>query len=135
MFRRILLVTALFCLPFAATADDQAPGRYQLQPVEGGVVRVDTATGEMTLCKAAGGALDCAPAAPTGAAPGLAALQARVDALERQVAAQNKAGNLPSDEEVDRGLSIMEKFMRRFMGLAHEMDRENQHSDALPQKT
>lgn len=137
MFRRISLVVALCSLPILATADDQMPGRYQLQPVEGGVVKLDTATGDMTLCKAVSGSLDCAPAgsASTAAAPSVAALQARIEALEKKVAALGKTGSLPSDEEVDRSLSIMEKFMRRFMGLAHEMDRENPHPDALPQKT
>ncbi len=143
MTSRFLLAGLLTLAPFATFADDVPAGRYQLQPVEGGVVRLDTATGEMTLCKPDAGKLACAPSATasanTPAASDIAALNARVDALERQVAAGNKAGNkgsdLPSDAEVDRSLSIMEKFMRRFMGIAKDLDHQNQEGNALPQKT
>lgn len=136
MFSRFLLAGALTLAPFLVLADEPVAGRYQLQPVEGGVVRLDTATGAMALCKAGAGALDCAPVAPQA---DVASLSARVAALEREVSALKKDGGLPSDAEVDRSLSIMEKFMRGFMGLAREFapggDGENQPSGALPQKT
>lgn len=140
MTSRFLLAGFLTLAPFATFADDASAGRYQLQPVEGGVVRLDTATGEMTLCKADGGKLACAPSAqmPAANAPAasdLAALKARVDALERQMAGASKGADLPTDAEVDRSLSIMEKFMRRFMGIAKDLDQENHGSNALPQKT
>lgn len=140
MTSRFLLAALLTLTPFLALADDAPAGRYQLQPVEGGVVRLDTATGEMTLCKAEAGKLACAPSASTTtatapAAADLATLKARVDALERQLASGNKGSELPTDAEVDRSLSIMEKFMRRFMGIAKDLDQQNQGSNALPQKT
>lgn len=139
MFSRFLLAGALTLAPFLVLADEPMPGRYQLQPVDGGVVRLDTATGEMALCKAGAGALDCVAVTPGSAAPDVTDLRARVEALERQVATLKRSSDLPSDAEVDRSLSIMEKFMRRFMGLARELapgpDHENQPSGALPQKT
>lgn len=139
MTSRFLLAGLITLAPFAALADDAPAGRYQLQPVEGGVVRLDTATGALTLCKSEAGGLACAASENTAAAAPAASdldkLKARVDALERQLAARDKAADLPSDAEVDRSLSIMEKFMRRFMGLARELDQENQGSNALPQKT
>jgi hypothetical protein len=135
MTSRFLLTGALTLAPFLAHAEDQQPGRYQLQPVTGGVVRLDTATGELTLCRADAGKLACDPGATTGSATDLASLKARVDALERQSASAGKDAGMPSDAEVDRGLSIMEKFMRRFMGLAREMEQKNHDGDALPQKT
>lgn len=139
MFSRFLVAGALTLAPFWVLADEPVAGRYQLQPVEGGVVRLDTATGQMTMCRAGAGALDCTEAASGGGAMAVAALKARVDALERQVAALRKGSSLPSDAEVDRSLSIMEKFMRSFMGMARELapgpDHQNQPSGALPQKT
>lgn len=140
MTSRFLAAGLLTLIPFLALADDAPAGRYQLQPVEGGVVRLDTATGEMTLCKAEAGKLACAPASSMSVANGpvgsdLAALKARVDALERQLASGSKGSELPTDAEVDRSLSIMEKFMRRFMGIAKDLDQQNQGSNALPQKT
>lgn len=140
MTSRFLLACLFTLVPFLALAEDAPAGRYQLQPVAGGVVRLDTATGELMLCKTDAGTLACAPstaANPMGATEpsDLAALKARVDALERQMASGNRGANLPTDAEVDRSLSIMEKFMRRFMGLAKELDQENRGSNALPQKT
>lgn len=140
MTSRFLAAGLLTLAPFLAFAGEAPAGRYQLQPVEGGVVRLDTATGEMTLCKADAGKLACAPSgsATTATAPAaadLAALKARVDALERQLAGGSKGSDLPTDAEIDRSLSIMEKFMRRFMGIAKDLDQQNQGSNALPQKT
>ncbi|MCD2174598.1 hypothetical protein [Rhizobium sp. C4] len=140
MSSRFLLAGLITLTPLFALADDAPAGRYQLQPVEGGVVRLDTATGEMTLCKSDAGKLTCAaaaatPAASAPAASDIAALKARVDALERQVASGSKGADLPTDAEVDRSLSIMEKFMRRFMGIAKDLDQENHGGSALPQKT
>lgn len=135
MFSRFFLAGMLTLTPFLVLADEPAAGRYQLQPVEGGVVRLDTTTGEMTLCRPQGSSLACAGADAVGDKSEIAALKARIAALEARLAAAPPAQSLPSDEEVDRGLSIMEKFMRRFMGLAEEMDRRNPSSQALPQKT
>jgi hypothetical protein len=55
MFRRPLTIAvAAFCLSLPAQADDQTPdtagGRYTLNKVADGVVRLDTQTGEVTLC-------------------------------------------------------------------------------------
>ena len=140
MTSRFLAAGLLTLTPFLALADDMPAGRYQLQPVEGGVVRLDTATGEMTLCKADVGKLACSPSASattttSPAAADVAALKARIEALERQLATTSKAPDLPTDAEVDRSLSIMEKFMRRFMGIAKDLDQQNQGSNTLPQKT
>lgn len=140
MTSRFLAAGLLTLIPFLALADEPPAGRYQLQPVEGGVVRLDTATGEMTLCKADAGKLACSPSASattttSPAAADVAALKARIEALERQLATTSKGSDLPTDAEVDRSLSIMEKFMRRFMGIAKDLDQQNQGSNTLPQKT
>ena len=37
---------------------------------------------------------------------------------------------LPSDEDFEKGLSYMERFMRRFMGIAKEFDDENKKRKA-----
>jgi hypothetical protein len=38
---------------------------------------------------------------------------------------------LPSDEEVDKGLDMMEKFFNRFMGIVKEWEKD----EAQPQRT
>ncbi len=45
-------------LSLAAPAFAESP-RYQLQTVEGGVVRLDTATGAMDFCRTTGAELKC----------------------------------------------------------------------------
>jgi hypothetical protein len=55
MFSRPLTIAvAAFCLSLPARADDQAPdtvgGRYTLNKVADGFIRLDTLTGDVTLC-------------------------------------------------------------------------------------
>ena len=136
LFFNALTGTALFCsaltIANVAQADDMA--RYQLQPTPNGVVRLDTHTGELAYCHEAAGALDCASALPD------ADVIKRIDALEDRIASLERQGSkdgLPSDEELEKGFSIMEKFMRRFKGLADELNNQerNRSDDTLPQKT
>ena len=63
-------------------------------------------------------------------------LQAKLDEVEaacRQArgAAAIPEVLLPSDEEVDKSLDIMEKFFNRFMGIVKELDKD----EAEPQRT
>lgn len=53
MFRSVTVTTALLCTLFAsaALADDDEVGRYQLAPVKGGFVRLDTVTGQISHCR------------------------------------------------------------------------------------
>jgi len=53
-----LLVVAVLVTANAAAADEKT-GRYMMSPIEGGVIRLDTETGAMALCKQAKGAWDC----------------------------------------------------------------------------
>lgn len=115
----------------AHAADD---GRYQLQPTPNGIVRLDTHTGELAYCHEGDGTLICNPAIPDDVlARRLEALEQRVTALEET----RSADQLPSDEELEKGFSIMEKFMRRFKGLVEEFGGQNEDhpSEPLPQKT
>lgn len=136
--KQILWSLALVALPFAAAAQD-APGRYQIAPTPSGIVRLDTQTGAMTLCRDEGDLLTCdGTAAVRGVKP------EEVKALENRIAALEKAlkdsqipqkSALPDQAEIDRSLSIMEQMMRRFMGLAEEWSRDHPKTDAYPNKT
>jgi hypothetical protein len=131
------LVLALSALP--ALAEDPASAkdivRYSLEKTADGYVRMDRQSGEMSVCKETDGQLVCRLAADERAAAN-AALAKRLDALEKKVAAlegsPSKPQNaLPSDEEFDNTLSMMERFMRRFMGVVKELE----GGEAGPQKT
>jgi hypothetical protein len=136
MKRALIPLLVLVLFPAAALSEDTV--RYALEKTADGYVRMDKSTGEMSICKESGGQLICRVAADERTAydDNLAGLTKRVEALEQKLAALQgeapKAQNvLPSEEEFDKTLSMMERFMRRFMGVVREFEDD----PALPQKT
>nr|WP_246091680.1 hypothetical protein [Rhizobium smilacinae] len=99
----------------------QAQQRFQLQRTDKGIVRLDTETGAITVCRDENNELTCRMAPDERAAyeTELDLLEKRVTALEERLS-QTPPERLPSDAEVDRSLSIMERFMRSFMGIVRE---------------
>jgi hypothetical protein len=128
------LMLSLFALP--ALAEDTV--RYSLEKTADGYVRMDKQSGEMSICKEADGQLVCRLAADerTAYETSTAAFAKRLDALEQKVAALEGGAfkplnALPSEEEFDKTLSMMERFFRRFMGVVKDLESE----EGGPQKT
>ncbi|MBZ9656299.1 hypothetical protein [Phyllobacterium lublinensis] len=127
------------------TALAQETTTYTLEKTGDGYVRMNNRTGEMSICQERSGQLICKLAAEerTAYEEDIADLKARVTTLEQTVASMGKIppvvrDALPSDEEFEKGLSYMEKFMRRFMGIAKEFDKdggETKPEQPTPQKT
>lgn len=121
----------------------ERPGRFSMSPVEGGFVRLDTETGAMSYCKAqpkeaaANGMWACQPMADTSTDArkletenkDLRAEVRRMEDLlglngekpkgEEKQAEQRPGGsggpfNLPSEQEVDKALSYMERMVKKF---------------------
>ena len=135
--------TIVLILPLAfATAAGAQEGRYRMERTEGGCVRLDTASGDVSLCTETDGQITCRMAADERAAfeKELDLLTERVEALEK---AQNSAlsdikPRLPTDEEIDRTMSIMERMMQRFMGIVKNLEGDGEEPSpegALPQRT
>lgn len=118
--RLACLAAIIGTLCCTASAVAQAPDmRRRMYPTQDGFLEVDPRTGAITECKRAqdgyrcervteGDALlkeDGAPRAQTPAPPPPGA--------ERRLSG-------PSDEEIDRALDVMERFLRRFMGIVRE---------------
>jgi hypothetical protein len=124
---------AAFLLPLAAVAAEPDAARFQLERSGDHFVRLDRQTGAMSLCTEKDGALVCRMAADERAA-----YEEDLDRLTDRVTALEKGGTpsraLPTDAEVDRSISIMERMMKSFMGMAKEMQ-GGEKSNALPQKT
>jgi hypothetical protein len=127
---------ALLLAPAAALSQETV--QYELEKTANGYVRMNKATGEMSICKEAEGQLICRIAADERAAydGSLEDLAKRVEALEQKLAvlegtAPKSQNMLPTEEEFDKTLSMMERFMRRFMGVVREFEDD----PALPQKT
>ena len=114
---RAALFLATVLLPSAALAED---GRYQLQRTDGGYARIDTRTGEVSTCIESGEQLVCRMAADERSA-----LMDHIDDLETRIAKLEEGGGLPTDEEIDRAIGMMERFMRGFVGIVRDLDEPN----------
>lgn len=136
-----LYVSALAALfVVAAPAAAQQAGRYTMERAEGGYVRLDTRTGEMSFCEAREGQLVCEMAAEERRAfeEELDRLSGRVAALEAAVGEGGGTADLPSEEEFDRTMGMMEKFIRRFFAIVEDLNRdfsEPQPDQPVPDRT
>lgn len=148
-----LAVTLLAGLP-AANAQER-PGRYTMNPVDGGFARLDTETGAMSICKpqskdASADKWSCQPMGD-----GTAELR-RLETENRELRAEikrmednlglngdkSKGGekqaerpgglNLPSEQEVDKALSYMERMIKKFHDTMKRLEGETKRPD--PQK-
>ncbi|GLR50386.1 hypothetical protein KYK30_01290 [Shinella yambaruensis] len=127
----------------AGSAQAEGEGRYRMEKTDGGFVRLDTATGEVSLCREQEGQIVCRMAADERAAfeQELDLLTKRVEALEKGGVTGETAAkpSLPTDEEIDRTMTIMEKMMQRFMGIVKNLEEGEEETapgkDAIPQKT
>ena len=135
MTRRLMILLAL--LPTMALAQDAQPQRFQLERTENGLVRLDRQTGAMSLCSEENGTLSCRMAADERAAyeQELDLLTKRVEALEEKIASAPSAGDLPGEAEIEQGLSIMERFMRRFMEIIQDFTAEQDRQESTPNRT
>ncbi|HVI27126.1 hypothetical protein [Hansschlegelia sp.] len=141
---RAFALAALFpsaLLLTAAAPESQPAGRYQLQPTDGGFLRLDRDTGATAFCSPSGEGYACRAASEEPAANGaevarlekrLAALEEQVRALTRPAAAAPKDGpaesdgslRLPSDEEIGKVTSFLERALRRLKELGEQMQKE-----------
>lgn len=135
----------VFIVPLlmAGASNAEGEGRYQMERNADGFVRLDTVTGEMSVCKEASGQLTCRMAADERAA-----FEQELDRLTKRVEALEKAQRsgvfedkprLPTDEEIDRTMGIMERMMRRFMDIVKTLEggeeKTSPQTDQMPDKT
>ncbi len=131
--KTIAIGLAALLLPATLFAAEPDAARFQLERSGDHFIRLDKQTGAMSLCEEKEGSLVCRMAADERAAyeDELDRLSERVGALENK-SIVNKA--LPSDAEIDRSISIMEKMMKSFMGVVKQFQ-EDEKTAPLPQKT
>ncbi len=110
-----------------ALAQDEAP-RYQMTETDNGIVRLDTRTGHVSLCRALDDQLVCKSAADDRRAldDEISSLESENETLRSRLAELEGAAkldeeeetrsplSLPSDEELNRVIGFMERLMRRF---------------------
>lgn len=137
------LVSAFLALPVAAMAG--AEDRYRLERTEDGYVRMDTRTGEMSLCRERSGELVCRAGTDERKVhlDEMERMDARLKLLEDRLAAlEAKPGNpsvtLPSEEDFEQTLGLMERFFRRFVDVFRDLDgdmRQKEPSQPVPERT
>jgi lipoyl-dependent peroxiredoxin len=125
-----MVMIAILGTPASAEGDN---GRYTIAPLDGGIVKLDTRTGAVTECRRQGEVLNCVLTSDQRQA-----LQDEIDRLSRENAelrsqlspsAPSAPGNpaktapsLPSDADVDRALSLMERVLRRFKEIMRDQE-------------
>ncbi|MFM9943090.1 MAG: hypothetical protein ACKVP7_26785 [Hyphomicrobiaceae bacterium] len=128
---------------FAPGAAGEKPGRFTMQPIDGGVLRLDTETGSMALCTKGSAGLTCEavqdPRQADMDVERLATenrdLKAEIKRLEGLLAqarpdtrlpSERPGGahrfELPSEEDVDKALSYMERMMKKFRDKLKDFD-------------
>lgn len=135
MPRRFLFLT-MFLLTASSVEAAEITGRYVLEKVEQGFLRLDSETGVMALCAAKAGVWECQAIKDDGldGAKELARLRAENENLKSRLAELEKAGGstkLPSDQDVDRMMDIFGKMFDRFLDFAREMDGKSKGGTSL----
>jgi flagellar motility protein MotE (MotC chaperone) len=139
-FITTIIAPAAVAMLAASVAQAADTERYRLEKSESGYVRMDTQTGEMSICEERAGQLVCKLAADERKAYQDQAdrLQSELKALDERVAALEKSplinpkSVLPTDEEFEKTMGYMERFMRRFMGIAKDLDQDNKTPGVQP---
>jgi hypothetical protein len=139
----IAIVIAAWCLTVPAIADDTTPdtagGRYMFSKQPGGLLRLDTQTGEVSLCsqKAVGWACEAAPEDRAALENEIVRLRTENATLKKDILARGlplPAGvmpeplaqndepqngvsslHLPSDADIDRMAAFMDRVWHRFV--------------------
>ncbi|WP_249225536.1 hypothetical protein [Tardiphaga alba] len=147
--RTTLAVTLLFATIASASAQslpDSDNGRYTLSAVKDGVVRLDTRTGAVSTCTDSGSGWACRVVPDERAAldAEIGRLQKDNEALKARLAEQGVAGKsdlspklkeapngerkieipLPSDQDMDRAMSVVENAWRRLVEMAGRLQRD-----------
>ena len=121
----LAVVTSVVLAVGPVTAQEVSE-RYRMVPTSDGFLEIERRTGVVRECKRGGDGYRCTAASQDN-------LQAALDRLARENAelkqrlpptpgapVQTSPIPLPSDEEIDRALGAMEKFLRRFMNIMRE---------------
>src|SRR6266540_7454774 len=127
--QHVVIPAALVSL-IAASALSEEAERYRLEKSANGYVRMDTQTGAMSICEERSGQLVCKMAADERAAlqDEIDQLQSSVKALDERVAKLENSptarleSTLPTEEEFNKTMSYMERFLRGFMDIVKDMD-------------
>jgi hypothetical protein len=100
--------------------------RFKLQKTDGGFLRLDAQTGQVSFCREKDASWICETAADDRAAleAEIKRLADRVAALEKQSHDPTNRFRPPSDQEVEQVMGFFEKMMKRFRGVVENLKKE-----------
>ena len=148
----LAVITCLIAVAGPAAADPATPdrenGRYTFKDVPDGLLRLDTRSGQVSLCdkRAAGWACQALPDDRTALEDEIARIDRENALLRKQLIARgvplpdgvkeprtakrDQDLKLPSDAELDRVMTVMEKMWRRLIDMVQRIHRDMDKSSA-----
>jgi hypothetical protein len=147
VMRMFVLVLSLSLANFAAASaqtatPDSESGRYSFKPIDDGVLRLDTRTGQVSQCSRSDAGWTCkaVPDERSVLETEIARLQGENGTLKKELLARglpvpgvpSQSGakpsepelKLPSDAEVDKVMSFLEKTWRRLIEMGRTMQKD-----------
>ena len=123
----LVLAAAVAAGALAQTASPPNEGwRYKLEKTNGGFLRLDAQTGQVSFCRERESGWSCETVADDRAA-----LEAELKRLSDRVAELEKRRNdpaerfrTPSDQEIEQVMGFFEKAMKRFRGVVENLKKE-----------
>ncbi len=135
----VVPAVAMLGLGAATVSGQERQGRFTMSPVDDGFVRLDTQSGEMSMCARRDGKWACEPMTDQTAAlhkeiEDLKAENERLSALAGAPPPRTGEGlgairpekklELPSEEDVDRAFDYVEGIFRKFRDRLKEFEKE-----------
>lgn len=138
------LVVAAAVVTGSAAAQDR-PGRFQMQPTDGGVIRLDTETGAMALCARRQDQWTCEPMGDASRQEverlraENAELKATVKHLEEMLGvgaekdrrAEGPGVTLPTEKDVDRAMDYIERMYKKLRDRLRQLEGQSR-SEGTP---
>ena len=141
------LVAAAMSTAMAAGPDrpDGPPGRYTMHPADGGFLRLDTQTGQMSMCQrsagSAGGAWNCSmlPDERVALERENQDLKTAVKRLEdlagvagpREADDKGPMARLPTEDDVDKAMSYVQRMLKKFREKVRELEDQDKKGTNL----
>lgn len=100
--------------------------RYKMQKVDGGFLRLDAQTGQVSFCREKESNWTCETVADDRAAleAEIKRLQDRIAAIENRRHDPAERFRTPSDQEIEQVMGFFEKMMKRFRGVVENLKKD-----------
>lgn len=133
-----LIVAGTVTAIAAGPGDSDRPGRYAMQPVDGGFLRLDTETGAVSHCAKQGIEFACQPIRDERSEAKEvdklrsenAELRAEVKRLTDQIVQapptdSPKKFELPSEQDVDKAMDYVERMVKKFRDRLKSLEKDS----------